>query len=214
MSLVSAVVLGVVEEAIRGAKVHQENTPAEIEQYTKFAVKHGASKAARLSFSIFQKEIPKATFQKYLDVYNKNIAAGAPEANAYFVPQSRGRQQVLSDHEHKSLIQAIAMLRKSKKSISATAVSCMARGIVKRLRPGLIESGAHQLDSSWANKWMKRNGFHVHAKQTDRNCTDAEVRAGAEEFYGGLFDIADAFGKKIFPWSVFNYDEFFVSLGG
>ena len=58
--------------------------------------------------------------------------------------------------------------------------------LTQRLRPTLIESGALLLDESWVTKWMKRNGFHVHAKQTDRTCTDSEVRAGAKEFYEGL----------------------------
>jgi len=40
-------------------------------------------------------------------------------------------------------------------------------------------------------------------------CTDAEVRAGATQFFGDLHNTAFEVGANIHPWSTFNYDMSF-----
>lgn len=171
-------VLEVLQELEEKVGTHATHSAADVVVLTDFAIKHGASKAERIWADLHKddvnfKRVPAATFQKYKGLYDANKKAGISPLQCYFVPKKLGRAGALTVHEDNSLVLAIALTRKKKRGVNAQSVSCMARGIVKRLRPELIERGVLDLSPSWASKWMVRKGMCVRATQTNRHKTSA-----------------------------------------
>jgi len=150
---------------------------AKVHKMTDYAVTHGAAKAMRMWKKEFiDDHVSKSSFQKYKKFFCDAKKAGKAIDDCYYVPKRRGRPPALDEHEDLSLVQAIALLRSEGKAISAGTVSAAARGIVRRLRPGVIEESLLDLGPEWAASWMKVKGLCVRAAQTDRSCTGAEVR--------------------------------------
>eukprot|EP00760_Papus_ankaliazontas_P039920 PhM_4_TR9810/c0_g1_i5/m.21867 len=115
-------------------------------------------------------------YKEYLEAKAKSPTAN-PET-WYWTPKQRGRQELLTEYERDSVIKAIALLRTNGYSVTSCVISDVARGIVKRLRPGLLENSEISLGREWAQKFAARNNIVVRTPQTDRVCTDEEVRQG------------------------------------
>jgi hypothetical protein len=211
MTLLRGVIAEVLEEVEQSRVAYDEIDPCTIREITDLALTLGATRASRFWENVEKVLIPRPTISKYLSHYKKKEAEGAPVHERYFVPEKAGRPCALSQEETEAVLETIKILRGKKKSVTASSVSVIARGVVKRVRPDLIENGVVVLGVDWAKKFMHRHGLVVRATQTDRTCSAEEVVLGAKEFYGKLTEIAST--MRVEPWSVFNMDEFFSHLG-
>ena len=191
-----------------------EDIPYEkIIQMTDMARDMGASRAERNWKRVHEEDVSRQTFTKYLNFYQEKAkVASIPCNERYFKPSERGRDFFLEEHEKNCVLQAISLFRKKKKSVNARVVSRIARGTVRRLRPGLIEEQVVSLGLSWAKKFMLRHKLKVRATQTDRTVTVEEVLLGTKTFFGQLHKLRADTTKKYADWATFNMDEFYCSL--
>ena len=124
---------------------------------TDMARELGASRAERTWKKVHLEDVSRQTFDKYLRHWVEKAKDKSVAPNdRYFKPTERGRSFALDSHEVDCVLEAIKLFRKKKKSVCARAVSRIARGTVRRLRPGLIEAGVLCLGLSWAKLFMHR----------------------------------------------------------
>ena len=148
------------EEDAQRPRQHGDGIPYEtVVKMTDMAREMGPTHAERQWKKIHLEDVSRQTFQKYLHHYQEKAkdATVAP-LDRYFKPTERGRHFALDEHETKCVLEAISLFRKKKKSVNARVVSRIARGVVRRLRPGLVEQGVLLLGLNWAKSLLgKKN---------------------------------------------------------
>ena len=101
----------------------------------------------------------------------------------YYVPEARGRESLLTDEEARKLLLAIDTLRNLKKSVDSSLVQAIAKGIVTRSRPIVVNEGAIRISKTWAISWMKSNGQKPLARTTTRCVDPAKVINDGAAFF-------------------------------
>jgi len=149
-------------------------------------------------------EIPYTTVDNWLKHYQQH--------GKYFIPKKRGRHAILSCEEQSEVMDAAKKMRAAPvcKAITAGTFAAIARGVVARTRPGVLErnNGPFKMTCEWAKKILKKESWRPLGSTSDRVVPDSQIADHARLFFADLTSSAIPP-----PEMVFNLDEFCCLLG-
>ena len=159
--------------------------------------------------------VPEGTAKQWFEKFRANVLGGVAVVNAYPQPAKRGRKEFLSPGEKSQVNEAIDKIRAppNAESLSAREVGSIARGIVERSRPALLQKhgGPAKLGKAFGRKFLRREDCGPRHATTDRTVSVEALSAASGPFFAGLRRLATEGVRKEL---LFGLDEWFVILWG
>eukprot|EP00760_Papus_ankaliazontas_P001554 PhM_4_TR10507/c2_g1_i2/m.106147 len=121
-------------------------------------------------------------------MFNSSTPLLRPSADPdswYYGPKPAGRHELLTEHERNSVVQAIALLRLEGYSVTSGIISDIARGVVRRLRPQLLENTSYTSHPRAADpepvqrdetRYLLKDGKQVKRDRADEAVRKADVK--------------------------------------